>query len=36
MPAPAPFHLKGQLTDSNVIAEAVDTNVIFFNRVKDQ
>ena len=36
MPAPAPFHLKGQLSDSGVVAEAVDTNIIFFNRVKDQ
>ena len=36
MPAPAPFHLKGQLSDSGVVAEAIDTNIIFFNRVKDQ
>ena len=36
MPAPAPFHLKGQLVDTDVVAEAVDTNIIFFNRVRDQ
>ena len=36
MPAPAPFHLKGQLSNSGVVAEAVDTNIIFFNRVSEE